>query len=148
MQEVSSVGVLKMDSSNILQLVNDGFSGFVHKAHFSDNAPSYISVKYETKCGNLYPDFVELSKCENIEIGQEYEFRIHVTLLDYPELSNITSTSIKVEEASLGSDFLQIDIELEEECPCLKDSVGDVKSSKCNEHGELKCGMCLCENGW
>lgn len=148
MSEISSVGVLKMDSSNILQLVNDGFTGFVHKAHFSDNSPPYVNIRYETKCGDLYREFVELSKCDNIQIGQEYEFKIHITLLDYPELSNITQTSIKIEEASISSEFLQIDLDIEDECPCLKDSEGDVKSSQCNFHGEIKCGMCLCESGW
>lgn len=41
-------------------------------------------MKYLTTCGNKYPNLIEQSKCDNIDIGHEYEFVIEITLLEYP----------------------------------------------------------------
>lgn len=151
MQEVSSVGILKMDSSNVQQLVANGFADFVRKVQFTDNAPSHLQVHYETTCGGLYDNLHDASKCDNVEIGNEYEFLVHVTLLDYPKemaINQTSGSSIKVEEASISSEFMQIEVDIEPECPCMSQEVGEVQSDKCNRHGELRCGMCQCESGW
>lgn len=148
MQEISSVGILKMDSSNILELVNNGYKEFARKVQFFDNAPSNFIITYETKCGNLYRYAKQQSRCDNIEIGNEYEFYVNITLKDYPEDTNITSEQFKIEEASLSSEFLLVDIDYEDECPCLMDEIGDKNSLLCNRKGEMKCGMCFCNPGW
>lgn len=85
MEEISSVGQLTMDSSNILQLVEAGYKEVVKRAQFDDDSPDFINVQYKTTCGGKYSEMMDLNKCDNIEIGKEYEFEVHVTLLDYPE---------------------------------------------------------------
>jgi integrin beta 1 len=85
MDDISSVGQLAMDSSNILQLVEHGYQEFARKATFLDNSADYIKMTYRTTCGGKYEEFVETSKCDNIEQGKDYEFYIDVTLLDYPD---------------------------------------------------------------
>ena len=145
-QDISSVGILKMDSSNILQLVNSGYTDFVRKVQFTDNAPSHLRITYETKCGDMFDDRKETSKCSNVEIGKEYEFWVNVTLLDYPKMLN--SSFVKIEEGSISSESFEIQIDYEEECPCLKESTVDFNSTVCYEHGDFICGMCQCHSGW
>lgn len=170
MQEVSSVGTLTQDSSNILELVNEGYANFVRKAHFVDDAPSNIHVRYESRCDGGGNDGVDdwlrledSGKCDNVVVGKEYEFVIHLTRLDNNAQEEAESVkekrhnTIRVEEASIQGEFLQIDVELEDDCPCMQDdeAEGERGSSKeiifsgiCNWHGEFKCGTCLCEQGW
>lgn len=85
MQDISSVGELKMDSSNILQLVENGYKEVVRRAQFSDNAPKFIRIDYKTNCGGKFDELMDLNKCDNVEIGKEYEFEVLVTMLNYPE---------------------------------------------------------------
>uniref|UniRef100_A0A336LEA7 Integrin beta n=1 Tax=Culicoides sonorensis TaxID=179676 RepID=A0A336LEA7_CULSO len=148
MPDQSNVGMLQADSSNVLQLVETGFTEFVRKVNFIDDAPDYFKVEYLTKCGDKYADYVSQSSCDNIEIGKEYEFLIQVTLLDSPEIIGLERQTIKIEEASLSDEYLQLEIELEMTCPCMKEEIGDPKSMRCNENGEFKCGMCLCYEGF
>lgn len=150
--EMSSVGVLKMDSSNVLQLVRAGYTDFIRKIQFFDDAPSNLIVTYETRCGNQFYSLRQQSKCENVEIGKEYEFRINITLDDHPKTfgngTNVLRQTVKIESA-ISAEYLQLDVEIQEECPCLIGSHEEEKNSvACNWHGSLKCGMCFCESGW
>lgn len=150
--EMSRVGVLKMDSSNILQLVREGYTDFIRKIQFFDDAPSNLIVTYETRCGNQYFSSRQQSKCENVEMGNEYEFTINVTLNEYSKTKrdgvNMLKQSFKI-ESGISSEYLQFDIEIQEECPCLvSEHEEEVNSAACNWRGSLKCGMCFCENGW
>lgn len=168
MQDVSSVGTLTQDSSNILDLVNEGYANFVRKANFIDDAPSNIVVRYESRCdggtgspGGVVDEWTRLEdsgKCNNIVVGKEYEFIIHLTRLDttaaeVKDGGKEVRNTIRVEEASIRSELLQIDVELEDDCPCMQDADEDDEreagySAICNGHGEFKCGTCLCEAGW
>lgn len=146
-QDVSSVGVLKMDSSNILQLVDTGYKDFARKVAFFDNAPSNVRITYATKCGSLYDHFRAIAKCDNIEIGKEYEFLVNVTLLDYPD-DGRQMEAIKIEEASISSESLALVVNVEDECPCMRQEAGEIDSPACNFNGEMRCGMCHCNGGW
>lgn len=85
MPEISNVGVLSNDSSNILQLVENGYKEVVKRAQFDDDAPDYIKIEYKTDCGGKYKEPKEINKCDNIEIGKEYQFEAKLSLLKYPE---------------------------------------------------------------
>lgn len=149
---MSRVGVLKMDSSNILQLVRAGYTDFIRKIQFFDDAPSNLLITYETRCGNQFYTTRQQSKCDNVEIGKEYEFVLNVTLDDYPKSRGdgtpVRKQTIKI-ESGISSEYLQLDIEIEEECPCLANNVEENRNSvACNGRGTLKCGMCICDAGW
>lgn len=149
MPDVSSVGILKTDSSNVLKLVTDGFEDFVRKVHFTDNSSRHIDVRYETTCGGLYDEPHATSTCENAQIGRDFDFLVHVTLLEYPDAgAKLMSESVRIEESSIGLEHLLVDIEFEEECPCLAEQEGEANSEKCNRNGRLRCGMCECDDGW
>lgn len=86
MQEITSVGVLSENSSNIVDLVSKGFREFVRRVQFADNAPEYISVAYEMNCGGdiVHKSSDNIVRCEKIELGKEYVIKVKLTLLDYP----------------------------------------------------------------
>lgn len=86
MEDITSVGELDIDSSNILELVERGYSELFKRVQLIDNSPDFIKVTYETDCGGLYPTLQEnLNRCDNVSIGNEYEFNVHVTLERLPK---------------------------------------------------------------
>lgn len=147
MEEVTSVGPLAADSSNILQLVETGYTEAVKRAQFQDNAPSYIKVEYKTNCGRTNETPTETSKCNNIEIGNEYDLDVSVTLLEYPE-DGTKSLKIKIEEANIDSEALEIEVEIDYPCTDCMDLPGEPASALCERKGEWKCGSCLCKKGF
>lgn len=85
LRDISSVGILDEDSSNIINLIEKGYLEFLKRAHFVDNAPPYLRVDYYTDCGGLYNERRSLDRCDNIEIGKSYDFYVDITVLDVPE---------------------------------------------------------------
>lgn len=146
LQDVTSVGILANDSSNILQLVEQGYRDFVRKVSFEDNAPEHISVTYKTTCGGKFTTLRDISHCDNVEIGKEYEFDVEVTLLSIPDGVS-KQGKIKISETSLSSEELNIEINLESHCKCMQE-VGQNNSVVCSGNGSYKCGACYCNPGW
>jgi integrin beta 1 len=147
MEEVTSVGQLAVDSSNILQLVEDGYRAAVKKAQFQDNAPPYIKLDFKTTCGGDFSILRETNKCDNIEIGKKYDFDVGVTLLNYPE-DGTKSVKITIEEASIDSEPLEIDVEIDYPCTSCAALPGEPESELCSTEGEFKCGSCFCNKGF
>lgn len=146
-REITELGVIEDDSSNILQMVSDGYREFVKKIQFFDNVPPNVQIKYETRCGKQFFELHEQSKCDNAKMGEDYEFTISLTVLDYPEDGSRRQT-FRIEETSTSSEHMEVEINIEDDCPCLVGNDVQVKSSTCNFHGVLSCGMCLCDSGF
>lgn len=146
-EEITELGVIEEDSSNILQMVSDGYHEFVKRIQFFDNAPANLQVTYETRCGKEFFSAREQSKCENAEMGEEYEFTISVTALEYPE-DGARQQTFRIEETSTSSEYMEVEINIEDDCPCLLADDGQANSPICNLHGKLSCGMCLCDSGF
>lgn len=147
MEEITSVGQLAVDSSNILQLVETGYTEAVRRSQFRDDAPDYIKVEYKTTCGGKYETPQDTSKCDNIVIGSEYNFDVGVTLLSYPE-DGTKNLKIKIEEANIDSEALEIDVEIDYPCTECTTSPSEPASALCDRQGEWNCGSCLCNKGF
>ena len=147
MEEITSVGQLAADSSNILQLVENGYKEAVKRAQFQDNAPTFLRVEYKTDCGGKYEQPQETSKCDNIEIGNEYNFDVGITLLEYPE-DGTKSVKIKIEEASIDSEAMEIEVEIDYPCSSCTATPGEKASALCDRQGEWTCGACICNKGF
>lgn len=147
MEEITSVGQLAVDSSNILHLVETGYKEAVKRFQFQDNAPSYIRIDYKTSCGDKYESPQDTSKCDNVEIGKEYNVDIGLTLLNYPN-DGIKSFKIKIEEANIDSEALEIEIEIDYPCSECEELPGESASALCDREGEWKCGSCSCNKGF
>ena len=85
MPEISSVEELKLDSSNILELLKSSYESFIKTVRFEDNSPENIKVTYETDCGGLYENLKEKNVCNNVEIGKNFDFYVNFTLTDFPK---------------------------------------------------------------
>lgn len=147
MEEITSVGQLESDSHNILELVATGYTEAVKRAQFQDNAPSYIKVEYKTTCGGKFETPQDTSKCQNVEIGREYNFDVGITLLSYPE-DGTKSLKIKIDEANIDSEALEIDVEIDYPCTGCTAMPGEPASALCDRQGEWKCGSCACNKGF
>lgn len=147
MDEITSVGELAADSSNILQLVEQGFKDAIKRAQFQDNAPDYIKVEYRTKCGDKFDTPQDTNKCDNIEIGKEYEFDVILTLQHYPE-DGTKNLKIKIEESNIDAEGMVIDVEIDFPCTSCNAMIGEPFSALCSRAGTFKCGVCLCDQGY
>lgn len=147
MEEITSVGRLAVDSSNILQLVEDGYNAAIKRAQFQDNAPDFIRVEYRTTCGGKYETLQDTSKCDNIEIGKEFNFEVGITLLKYPE-NGAKNFKIKIEEANIDSEMLEIEVEIDYPCESCRALPGERASALCDRQGDWKCGSCVCNKGF
>ncbi|KXJ82792.1 hypothetical protein RP20_CCG011337 [Aedes albopictus] len=134
MSEFTSVGLLQDDSSNILQLVD------------TDNAPAYIQITYKTDCGGGYKTPQPTSKCDNIEIGKEYDFFVEVRLLDYPNGAD-SNLTVKIEETLISNEGVELEIFIREACQCELEEAPTEGSEICGGNGEYSCGMCRCHAG-
>jgi protocadherin alpha len=147
MSEITSVGQLDADSSNILQLIEQGFKDAIKRAQFQDNAPDYIKVEYKTKCGDKFDTPQDTNKCDNIEIGKEYEFDVTLTLQRYPE-DGTKNLKIKIEESNIDAEAVEVDVEIDLPCTTCNTLEGEPKSALCSRFGTFKCGACECEQGY
>ncbi|XP_035783330.1 integrin beta-nu-like isoform X1 [Anopheles albimanus] len=142
--EFTSVGQLQDDSSNIIQLVKDGYREFVNRIMFTDDAPDYIQLKYFTDCGGMYETPQPLYRCSNIETGNEYKIDVEVRLLDYPKDPSITELTVRIEEKLISNEAIELQIQFRSNCPNHK----MVASDLCNYQGDFVCGLCQCYTGW
>lgn len=147
MSEITSVGQLAADSSNILHLVENGYKNATRRAQFKDNAPDYVKVEYRTTCGGKFDKPRETSYCDNIEIGNEYIYDIGITLLRYPE-DETKNVKIKIEETSLHSEGMEIDIEIDYPCTGCLAEASEPSSALCSRKGHFRCGSCICGKGF
>jgi integrin beta 1 len=147
MPEITSVGQLAADSSNILQLIEQGFKDAVKRAVFKDDAPEYIRVEYKTTCGGKYDTPQDTNKCDNIEPGKEYEFDVSLTLLRYPE-DGTSNLKVKIEESNIDSEGMEINVEINLPCTTCKALPGEMASAHCSRSGTLQCGSCICNPGY
>uniref|UniRef100_A0A182N8S2 Integrin beta n=1 Tax=Anopheles dirus TaxID=7168 RepID=A0A182N8S2_9DIPT len=148
MPEFTSVGRLQDDSSNIIQLVDDGYREFAKRVEFTDNAPDYVSVRYTTDCGGMYRKPQPIGRCENIEIGKEYEFNVEVQLLDYPKDPTVKNITVRIEEKLISNEAVELEIDLRTTCDCENNKKPTELSQQCNYNGDYVCGQCQCYAGW
>ncbi|XP_026471005.1 integrin beta-nu-like [Ctenocephalides felis] len=147
MPQHTSVALLKNDSSNILDLVEDGYKKAISSATFIDDANSFLSVRYFTNCGDDSAPMREINSCQGTEVGKNYAFSVEVTLLKCPSEKKQWKNSLKIEE-QLTNTKLRIDLEFMCGCQC-EDSVQENQpSANCNSQGNLTCGQCECNPGW
>lgn len=146
MEEITSVGKLDSDSANILQLIEQGFKDAIKRAQFQDNAPDYLKVEFKSRCGEKYDVSRDTNKCDNIEIGKEYEFDVVLTLLEYPD-DGTKNLKVKIEESNID-EGMEIDVEIDLPCTSCNALPGEKKSALCSRSGTLQCGSCICDAGY
>lgn len=135
----STVGELKDDSSNVIQLITDAYnnlSSTINLQHFK--LPQGLDISYDSSCGNGITLNQKQGECSGVKIKEQVTF--NVTLTAKQCLESKQSFHIR----PLGfSEELQIEVETLCDCDC-----GDVilNADYCsNGSGNLSCGICSCD---
>ncbi|KAF5270698.1 hypothetical protein FQA39_LY01436 [Lamprigera yunnana] len=136
---VTYVGVLAEKSSNVLNLVTEGYFNVVKNVDFTTKIGNHMKVTFKTNC-NKNSGWNISSSCDNVEVGKEYIFDVTIEIDSLP--SQETET-IVIEEKSIAEKLL-IDIKYIGKCKC-KESNG---VNVCSGNGVHRCGICECVEGW
>ncbi|KAI1891178.1 hypothetical protein AGOR_G00162260 [Albula goreensis] len=135
----SVVGVLKNDSSNVVQLISEAYgnlSSTILLEHL--HAPKGLEVLYKAQCssGN-HTQWQEHGKCNDVKINKQVNFTVSLTAAHcFPEAKTFT-----IKPQGIGEE-LKVTVETLCDCNC---NDKEVKSSHCSYNGTLSCGMCSCD---
>ncbi|XP_006020407.1 integrin beta-6 isoform X1 [Alligator sinensis] len=138
----ATVGQLKEDSGNILQLIIGAYKELrseVELEAFGDTEG--LNLSFAALCNNG-TTFSNQRKCSHIKVGETVSFNMTVSL---PTCEK-NRRHIVIKPVGL-SDALEIDIHPECSCNCQQEA--EMNSSKCSEgKGSYECGMCVCNPGY
>lgn len=81
---VSYVGKLAEESTNVLNLVKEGYFKVVQNVKFSANHSDNLKVTIKSNC-NQNRALNSDSMCNNVEEGKEYVFDVIMEVLKIPE---------------------------------------------------------------
>ncbi|XP_008196758.2 integrin beta-nu isoform X1 [Tribolium castaneum] len=135
------VGQLKNDSTNVLNVVKEGYEAFARLVTFFANTSEIrqLQVDFFTDCEDN-GEWVRGSMCSNARIGKEMTFKAQLMLKECPSHDSHT---IYVEENNI---YEKIAINLNfAGCMCHCSNMR--KGAKCG-NGFWDCNKCTCEDGW
>ncbi|XP_058794525.1 integrin beta-PS-like isoform X2 [Phymastichus coffea] len=140
--EGSYAAKLSEDSSNIVDLVREQYNAISSTIELKDTASSFVNIKYYSTClgGG---DLVETNKCQGIKVGNQVEFVTEISVPACPKdrsqwNQNFTIYPVGVNES------LTVHLEMLCDCECQTVSTSPV----CHFNGDLKCGICICNEGF
>ncbi|KAL4655511.1 integrin beta-7 isoform X3 [Arapaima gigas] len=145
----SVVGVLKNDSSNVVQLISEAYgnlSSTVLLEH--QQVPQGLNISFKSSCGNGQSSNWEKSgKCHNVKIKQQVSFIVSVTASTC--LPKTKTFFIKVPGIR---DELKVTVQTLCDCKC---GNPEKESTHCNQNGTLEsnrlivcCLLCSCNKGY
>lgn len=140
--EGSSAGTLDNDSSNIVTLIQKHYEDITSTIELKDNATSHVQMTYHSACVNQKRK--ETNVCEDLKVGSTITFDIDVEVKSCPKRSSEYNQTIQIYPVGLNEALL-VDLEIICECDCEKPWNIEEHSKKCNEHGSLICGVCVCD---
>ncbi|XP_063704151.1 integrin beta-PS-like [Culicoides brevitarsis] len=142
--EGSSYAEMEDDSSNIVDIIRDGYNKISSKVEIKDDANSFVTIKYFSKCMHG-SQLIETNHCDDLQVHVPVEFEAEIIATACPKNpQTVKIYPVGVDEA------LVLEIDPICECPCEKpsDPTFEPNSAKCNSHGTHKCGTCDCDNGF
>jgi hypothetical protein len=81
------------------------------------DAPEYIEVKYYTACQSSSKEVKESSKCDDLMIGEEVEFKVQIKVLRCPDNPSAWKQMFKI--FPIGSqESIHINLEMNCDCSC------------------------------
>ncbi|XP_066499825.1 integrin beta-4 isoform X2 [Hoplias malabaricus] len=143
---IAELGILTEDSSNILQIIQTAFASIRSK----------ISIQTEDRPKAINTEILSASgKGGDLKIQAREIGNITVRLSAMRELNNKPVCSLNPKDRSgtlrvkpsTFSSSLRIHTEVKcKICECEKNPVP--RASRCNQNGDLVCGMCRCYDKW
>uniref|UniRef100_A0A8I3WLC4 Integrin beta n=1 Tax=Callithrix jacchus TaxID=9483 RepID=A0A8I3WLC4_CALJA len=139
----TTVGVLSMDSSNVLQLIVDAYGKIRSKVELEvRDLPDELSLSFNATCLNneVIPG---LKSCMGLKIGDTVSFSIEAKVRGCPQEKE-KSFTIK----PVGfKDSLVVQVTFDCDCAC--QAQAEPNSRRCNNgNGTFECGVCRCGPGW
>ncbi|RWS14876.1 integrin beta-PS-like protein [Dinothrombium tinctorium] len=141
--EGASAGVLKEDSSNIVDLVKEEYQKITSVVELKDNATSDVKVSYYSSC--VGDERKETAECKGLHVGTTIDYDIVIEVLKCPENPNERNQTIVIKPSTL-SDQLIINLEIICECDCEKEWNEEKNSAHCSGFGTYECGICSCHS--
>uniref|UniRef100_A0A671M2I3 Integrin beta n=1 Tax=Sinocyclocheilus anshuiensis TaxID=1608454 RepID=A0A671M2I3_9TELE len=140
----SVVGVLKNDSSNVVDLISDAYGNLSSTLVLEqEGAPKELDVSYGSSCKGNQADikWKEKGECQGIKhekVSTTFSVRLNASAcLKEPQTFRIKMQGI--------SEEVKITVDTECHCDC---GVPEKASKHCNSSGILSCGMCSCDEGY
>ncbi|XP_026557783.1 integrin beta-4 isoform X2 [Pseudonaja textilis] len=145
--QLSEIGRLQEDSSNIVELIRVAFESIRSRVEIPVyNIPKAIKTDItssdaeKTESGSFR---IVRDKVVNFNVNLKAEHFADQHVCDLPEEERKGIIHIKPS----FSDKMEIDASiLCDTCSCEKNQ--EVKSSKCSYNGNFVCGLCVCDPGW
>lgn len=141
--EGSAAGILKSDSSNVVQLIEDEYKKITSAIELKDNATNYVKISYASAC--LGDKLEETNICKGLRVGDSVSFELTITVEQCPEDRSEWNKTIKVYPVGLNDELL-IDISMLCDCECEQEWNVVEKSPVCTGNGAYQCGICVCNN--
>ncbi|XP_059426782.1 integrin beta-7-like isoform X2 [Carassius carassius] len=134
----SVVGVLKKDSSNVVDLISEAYGNLSATLVLEqEGAPKELDISYRSTCkGNhLDSEWKEKGECQGIK-HEPITFNVRLNAsacLTKPQTFRIKIQGINEE--------VKITVHTECDCDC---GVAEEASKHCSSNGKLSCGVCSC----
>ncbi|XP_051986141.1 integrin beta-7-like isoform X2 [Xyrauchen texanus] len=135
----SVVGVLKNDSSNVVDLISEAYGNLSSTLVLEqEGAPEELHVSYRSNCkGNQAgTEWKEKGECKDIKHEKvQFQVRLNMTkCLKKPQTFRIKMQGI--------SEEVKVNVETVCDCDC---DPPEESSQHCNGTGTLLCGVCRCK---
>ncbi|XP_073708662.1 integrin beta-7 [Garra rufa] len=138
----SVVGVLKNDSSNVVDLISEAYGNLSSTLVLEqEGAPKELDVSYWSTCKGNQADieWKEKGECQGIK-HEKITFKVRLNAsacLKKPQTFRIKMQGINEE--------VKITVNTECHCEC---GAPEAASKHCNGSGTLSCGVCSCNEGY
>ncbi|XP_067314570.1 integrin beta-7 [Pseudorasbora parva] len=137
----SVVGVLKDDSSNVVDLISEAYENLSSTLVLEqEGAPKELDVSYRSPCKGNETDteWKDKGECQGIKHETiTFQVRLNASAcLNTPQTFRIKMQGI--------SEEVKINVETECQCDC---GVPEKASKHCKGTGTLSCGVCSCDEG-
>ena len=138
----SSTGILKNDSSNIVDLVKAEYAKITSSVELLDDyKDDDIKIEYYSTC--LDGKLEKRNKCDGLKVGTQVDFEVRLTVLKCPDSRYNWNQTINISPVGL-KESLTLDLQILCECECERPGMGEKYSDKCNGGGTYECGICNC----
>uniref|UniRef100_A0A4W4FSK2 Integrin beta n=1 Tax=Electrophorus electricus TaxID=8005 RepID=A0A4W4FSK2_ELEEL len=138
----SVVGVLKDDSSNVVQLISEAYWNLSSTLLLEqDRTPPGLRVSYMSDCKDgASRNWQQRGECSGIGVNKQVDFTVRLKAsecLKEPETLKIQMQGI--------SEVLKVTVETLCDCKC---GAAEENSQHCGGNGILSCGVCSCNEGY
>lgn len=113
----------------------------VEVVKITSDASKEVDIKFSSNCKHSNIP----GRCTNVHVGDILDFTATIEPRECPPGGKKT---IKIFPEALEQS-LTVELDIVCECPCSmkNSSTYEERSVKCNEEGDLKCGVCDCSSG-